>query len=116
MAARYTSFAKEPRAGPPFPDYLTFRMPDMLIAMDSLQHDIADLRIRVEKLERLLEQLYGAETISQHSNEFAPAWETEARELILSGREIDAITLVRRQTNGSLAEAKMRVESLKSKL
>jgi hypothetical protein len=82
--------------------------------MDSHNQEIADLRIRVEKLERIVASLTGQPFAAAEANLSAPAWESEVRALISAGRDIDAMKLVRQYTNGSLAEAQMRVEQMKA--
>lgn len=82
--------------------------------MDSHNQEIADLRIRVEKLERIVASLTAQPIAASETNLGAPAWESEVRALISAGRDIDAMKLVRQYTNGSLAEAQMRVEQMKA--
>ena len=82
--------------------------------MDSHNQEIADLRIRVERLERIVESLSGQSIPTAVAQIEAPAWEAEVRALISAGRDIDAMKLVRQYTNGSLAEAQMRVEQMKA--
>jgi hypothetical protein len=75
----------------------------------------AELRAQLDRLSRKLEYLYRDLNIS-YPDDDVPTYVIEARELVLQGRDADAVKIVREHTAVGIIEARSIVEDLRRRL
>ncbi len=81
--------------------------------MDPIQQEIIQLKLRVERLEKIVAQLGGTPLPSSPPVASIPPYETEVLALVAAGNMLEAIKVYREHTGCSLLEAKTRVETMR---